>query len=441
MISRRSCEVALGLWICRLARILIASMSAFSVHAADYSISGYGTLGVARSDKSYSYQRFIDDAGTFRRDSVGGLQIDASLNNQFGATAQVRVAPASDNDSKYKATVAWAFASYRPTNDWLIRIGRQRIPLYLYSQNYDVAATYDFARLPTEMYSISPGNEFDGISVGRVWSIASGDFALDGYWGETKVDARFWLRDGIPTIQSAGAVFRQIHLKGAGVVGSYRANENVYRLGLHKTVGRRSDGVSLPALYPFVSLFPGVGYYQVDPSVPGPGIPSVDSIENTIAAVGIELGLSQGYRVIAELARTYVDTRNVQIANASNRGYVSLIKGIDRWTPYVTYAFLRSDLGQRKLYASVNGNTVPIIVPGAALINASQRAGADGALTFDQRSLAIGTSYSLSATSKIKAELMRVRIGQVSSFVDAPPGSNIRNQSINVISLSYSVVF
>ena len=36
---------------------------------------------------------------------------------------------------------------------------------------------------------------------------------------------------------------------------------------------------------------------------------------------------------------------------------------------------------------------------------------------------------------------MHVRIGQVSSLVDAPPGGNIRNQGINVISLSYSVVF
>lgn len=62
-------------------------------------------------------------------------------------------------------------------------------------------------------------------------------------------------------------------------------------------------------------------------------------------------------------------------------------------------------------------------------------------LTFDQHSWAIGTSYALSPTSKIKAEWMRVRIGEVSSLVDAPPGSNIRNQNINVFSLSYSMVF
>ena len=84
---------------------------------------------------------------------------------------------------------------------------------------------------------------------------------------------------------------------------------------------------------------------------------------------------------------------------------------------------------------------MPASVPGAVLINASQRAGADGILAYDQSSWAVGTSYSFSATSKLKAEWMRVRIGQTSSLVDAPPASNIRNQHINVLSMSYNVVF
>jgi hypothetical protein len=53
----------------------------------------------------------------------------------------------------------------------------------------------------------------------------------------------------------------------------------------------------------------------------------------------------------------------------------------------------------------------------------------------------VGTSYSFSATSKLKAEYMRTHIGQVSSLVDAPSGGNIRDQNINVYSLSYNFVF
>lgn len=421
--------------------LLFGSIVGLPAIAADVSISGFGTLGYARSNQEFTYDRFISDSGTFRRDSIFGLQADAQFGNGIGATIQVKGAPSSTNDEKYRASVAWAFASYRPSNEWLIRAGRQRIPLYLHSQNYDVGATYDFARLASEMYSIAPGNEFDGISVSKVWNLASGDLTLDGYWGSTRVDGRFWFRDGIPMIQSAGAVFRQISLAGKGLVGSYRIREDLYRLGFHRSEGRRSDGGSFPATYPFVLLYPDVGYYQVDSNMPGPGIPSVRTIKNSIVTVGVDLKFDSGFRVVTEFARTFVDAPTVQIANASTRGYASVLKSFDRWTPYVTYAFLRSDPTQRKLYSSVDGNSVPIVVPGATLINASQRAGADGMLTFDQRSLAIGSAYSLTPTSKLKAELMRVRIGQVSSLVDAPPGGNIRNQSINVISLSYSVVF
>ena len=58
--------------------------------------------------------------------------------------------PDALNDNRYEGSVSWAFLSYRPTNDWLIRAGKQRTPLYLYSETVDVGVTYDFARLPTE---------------------------------------------------------------------------------------------------------------------------------------------------------------------------------------------------------------------------------------------------------------------------------------------------
>ena len=96
---------------------------------------------------------------------------------------------------------------------------------------------------------------------------------------------------------------------------------------------------------------------------------------------------------------------------------------------------------ERNLYNNVNYNTVPDFIPEAALINASQRTGADYLIAYDQHSWSVGTSYSFSATSMLKAEYMRSHIGQMSSLVDAPPGGNIRNQNINVFSLSYNFVF
>jgi hypothetical protein len=426
--------------VCRFASLIAFCATSVCAVAADYSISGYGTLGYARSDKSFTYQRFIDDGGTLRRDSVAGLQIDASIDNQIGATAQLRASPASDNDAKYGATVAWAFVSYRPTNDLLFRAGRQRIPLYLYSQNLDVAATYEFARLPTEMYSISPNNEMDGISFSKSWGSIGNEFVVDGFWGKSKSDVRVWIRDGIPGIQDSGATFRKLEADGGGLALSYKRSESTYRMSVSKVkIGERGGNSSIPTTFAYVSLGPGVGYYQVDPMLPGPGIATVRKFDFTTVTFGADIDIGSNYRFIGEFARTNVP--QTALSTQSTRGYASIQRRVEKWTPYLTYSFLKSQSAPLQLHLAVDHAAVPGFVPNAALINAAQRLGADQVLAFDQRSLAIGTSYSLSATSKLKAELMHVRIGQVSSLVDAPPGSNIRNQSINVISLSYSVVF
>ena len=163
-----------------LAALPVAAVD-FSVAAVDFSVSAFGTLGYARSDQSYAYQRFINRSGTFRRDSLAGLQVDAKFADKFGATVQVKVAPDTANDNRYEGTVSWAFLSYRPTNDWLFRAGKQRIPFYLYSETLDVGVTYDFARLPTEMYSIISSNDVTGLSFSKNWGMENGDLSLDDF--------------------------------------------------------------------------------------------------------------------------------------------------------------------------------------------------------------------------------------------------------------------
>jgi hypothetical protein len=420
--------------------LAFASFVSPPVLGADFSISGFGTLGYARSDQPYNYQRFINDAGTFKRDSVAGIQLDAKFADRFGATVQIKEAPATDSDHGYDGTVAWAFLSYRPSNDWLIRAGKQRIPLYLHSQNYNVGVTYDFARLPIEMYSISPSNDFTGVSASKNWELDNGDLSLDGYLGKSDLDVRFWLRDGVPPTSTPGAIYRQLDVTGGGLALSYKQKENIFRVGLSRVqIAQKNAFNSYPVSYPFVTLFPSVGYYQVDSSLPGPGIPTINSYGHKTITLGADVGLGSGFRVMTEFARSRVS--ETSFSTQSVRGYLSVLKRIDRWTPYVTYAFLHSDPGPLNMRNSVNGNVVPSFVPGAAQINASQRSGADSFLVYDQSSVSLGSSYALSTNSSIKAELMRTRIGQVSSLVDGPPGSNIRNQNINVFSVSYNFVF
>lgn len=407
--------------------------------AADFSASGFSTIGYAVSDQPYTYQRFIDNRGTFRRDSVAGAQLDGRFGAGLGATVQVKTAPATANDQRYQATVSWAFLSYRLSNEWLFRFGKQRIPLYLNSENYDVGATYDFVRLPQEMYSIVPSNDAVGASFSKTWQSADGEISLDGYAGESSNDFRFWLRDDIPQVQSSGASFRQLTFKGGGLIASFKRADQVLRIGVHRASIRRRDGQQIPQSFPFVTLLPGVGYYQVAAALPGPGIPSVDSVVNTTVTLGLDIGLPHDLRLMAEFARSVAPSSDA--APQGNRGYASVLYRTGKWTPYAFYAFVRSPPRTLNLYTAVSDNAVPGSIPGAAQINQSQRAGADQIVAYDQSSWAIGTSFGISASSKLKAEYMQSHIGAVSGFVDAPPGGTIRHQRINVYSLSYSVVF
>ncbi|HEV2715986.1 MAG TPA: hypothetical protein VGU64_12040, partial [Terriglobales bacterium] len=302
-----------------LAAFRVAALD-FSVAPFDFSVSAFGTLGYARSDQSYTYQRFIDKSGTFMRDSLGGAQVDARIADKFGATVQVKVAPDPANDNRYEGTVSWAFLSYRPTNDWLIRLGKQRIPFYLYSETVDVGVTYDFARLPTEMYSIISSNDVTGVSFSKSWGMENGDLSLDGYLGKSTADFRFWLRDNIPPVQSPGAIFLNEDLKGGGLVLSYKRKEDTYRIGFHRAVFKLRDGSPLPTTFPFVVLAPGIGYYQVDTLLPGPGLPTVASETGTAITLGAEVGFGYGFRVVSEFARTLV-VPHADLSAESTRGY------------------------------------------------------------------------------------------------------------------------
>ena len=49
---------------------ILALVLVQTAYAAEVSLSGFGTIGYAISDKEYSYQRFVDDNGTIKRDTV-----------------------------------------------------------------------------------------------------------------------------------------------------------------------------------------------------------------------------------------------------------------------------------------------------------------------------------------------------------------------------------
>ncbi|HQX06678.1 MAG TPA: hypothetical protein PKZ19_07800 [Zoogloea sp.] len=415
---------------------LSLALAAVGVHGADVTVSGFGTLGYALSDTPYSYQRFIEEQGTFDRDSRLALQVDTALSRRWSATAQFKFAPDEDSDSRWAPRLSWGFLSWRPNDDWLLRVGKLRIPMYLGAESMDVGVSFDYARLPIEVYSIAPTQDFTGASVTRSWDVGRGELSVDGYWGKTRSNWRQYARDGVPGYLAAGPVFASIDVVARGLALTYRNDGDQYRIGVHEASSKLADGTNWVDRPVLISPLPGVAYYNL---LPGPGMPERRTMDMVIANAAMDVGLGRQVRLGAEYAVRQL--KDMDRGVNSSAGYVSLRRRSGAWTPYVYYAWLRSDQDMVDLYHAVNGKRVPAWVPQADLINLSQRATADGLEIHDQQTWAVGSAYALTPSSKLKAEWARTRVGSGSSLVDAPAGSDVRFQSINVFSLSYSFVF
>jgi hypothetical protein len=401
--------------------------------AEEWNFSAYGTLGYAVSDRPYSYLRFIDDQGTFQRDSVLGAQLDLRFNPQWAATVQAKVAPSMGNDNKWGVNTAWAFLSWRPNNDWLLRAGKQRLPLYLNSESVDVGQTYAFARLPPHFYALMPSNDFTGAYASRSWVAGAGDASLDVYTGEAPLTIRTWTRD-----EGAGYIADRTSYLGTAL--TWHLPESTWRVGAHRLVIRKKDGTDMGANFPYVDAGGGLGYYRLISALPGPPIGMASHKTIHIYSFGFEQALQPTWRLSGEVARS-ISPGQAGHNWSTIAGYVALQHDMGRFTPYVSLSRLKSLGTMARVSESLDAVQWPGNVPNADLINAIHRAGADYVSAYDERALAVGTSLSVTPQSKLKFEWMRTEIGKRSGLVDSPSTGVVRQQHINVLTANYSFVF
>jgi hypothetical protein len=425
---------------------LSAALAAPPALALDATWSGFATLGYARTDTPYTYQRFITQDGSFKRDSLIAGQLDLRFSPQWSSTVQVKLAPATDSDSRWGAKAAWAFVAWRPDNDWLVRAGKARVPLYLYSESLDVGVTQDMARMPFEVYSVSPTNDFTGLFVTRSVNLGTHDVSIDAYTGSSDATARFWTRDGAPPTVQPGPLFHTVHVKISGLVLTARDDSLTWRLGAHSASSTNANGAPLLKTFPWVPLGNGIGYWQVDDALPGPGIPNTQRVRNLVVTAGAEWQISPDWRLAGEIVRMH--QRDTELGAESRAGYLALFRRIGSFTPYLSLARQRSSDGVLEWHRRLTSEGLPAYAFGpdgvneVNAINAAQRLAGEGMFAFDQRSVALGVSYAISPTAKVKAEWMRTDVGAVSAHFDTPPGlADARQMHANTVSVNANVAF
>ncbi|NNM51323.1 MAG: hypothetical protein HKM02_03750 [Pseudomonadales bacterium] len=121
------------------------------------------------------YYDHIGGTPSWSQDGILGLQTDYTIDSRSSVTAQL----VSYGTQDYQVEDAWAYATFKPTSNVQLRMGRQRIPFYMLSEQLDVGMSYPWARPPVEMYA-NPVNTYDGISGKYSWMLGdvSGDFGF-----------------------------------------------------------------------------------------------------------------------------------------------------------------------------------------------------------------------------------------------------------------------
>lgn len=114
-------------------------------------VNGYFSTAYAKSDSEALYRDFINDEGTFRADSIAGLQVVTPINDRTSVTLQALARPRATGDD---VRLNWAYASFALNEELTFRVGRIASPLFLISDYATVAYSYPWVRPPVEMYNL-----------------------------------------------------------------------------------------------------------------------------------------------------------------------------------------------------------------------------------------------------------------------------------------------
>lgn len=114
-----------------------------------------------------------DEDLSFKPESLFGLQVSGTLMDGLSYTGQIVARGANDFD----AEVEWAYLSYELNDNWTLQAGKKRLPLFYYSDFYDVGYAYPWLRPPADLYTWQIFN-YNGVNA--LYTGSWGDWSIAG---------------------------------------------------------------------------------------------------------------------------------------------------------------------------------------------------------------------------------------------------------------------
>jgi hypothetical protein len=141
--------------------------------------SGFSRVVMGYLDDENAEYVGYDNSVNFNQQSLLGLQADYRLNDNLSFTGQV----VGYTDEQRNSGLQWLYLTYNPNNSLQIKLGRQRIPFFNYSDSLDVGFAYPWLTLPQQFYDTAFFSTFDGVLANYEYAVNNWVINYEGYWG------------------------------------------------------------------------------------------------------------------------------------------------------------------------------------------------------------------------------------------------------------------
>jgi hypothetical protein len=152
--------------------------------SADIKLNGFGSVAIGTVVEGEDFLSDYPKTGIYDNDlsldpdTTLGLQLSSYFTDKFSLIAQVAVHGASDYDPE----IDWLYLNYYLTPELSFQAGRKRLPLYYYSDYFDVGYAYYWIRPPPDVYTWQITN-YNGASLLYETALGQWDASLNVYIG------------------------------------------------------------------------------------------------------------------------------------------------------------------------------------------------------------------------------------------------------------------
>ncbi|NYE63666.1 hypothetical protein FHW58_004897 [Duganella sp. 1224] len=395
-----------------LAATAAAQAQAGALDDGNLSISGFGTLGVAKSNTDdvkfarYNQADGVGDSARIGLDTNLGLQATYKINDWLSGTAQVLTRKATEHS--FTTDLTWAFLKARINDEVSVRVGRVVVPTFLISDYQNVGYANTMMRPPIELYGQAPIENSDGA-----------DINYQHAFGDLNVTAQAFA--GV----SRGKLFVS---SGAGSTATYRAP---------------AAGFSVAGEYgPFLLRF---AHARADLKIND--IQPINALTNTLTGVGFgQLAADLTFRTGKKIAFTSVggtmDWNNIvaQAEYAQRRAKDAVyLPDTNAW-----YAMAGYRVGKVLPYyahASAKGAGSSVTPPAALAKVPALNAAVTGLLTSaEQSSDIIGVRWDFAKSLALKVQVDRVKPKAKSGLLINVPAAGY-NKDVTVVAAGLDFVF